>query len=57
LRHGKGRYIYPEGDEYVGEFKEGKRDGVAEWIYTDGRRIKGIWKEDKFVSHLNPPAE
>merc|ERR1712100_490914 len=36
LQHGKGKAVYPNGDEYEGEYKEGKRDGQGtyKWIKT-----------------------
>ena len=36
LQHGKGKAVYPNGDEYEGEYKEGKRDGQGTymWIKT-----------------------
>jgi len=34
LQHGKGKAVYPNGDEYEGEYQEGKRHGtgVYKWI-------------------------
>ena len=32
---------------YVGEFKDGKRDGEGKWI-IDGCSYEGEWKLDKF---------
>jgi len=49
--HGKGvlKYYYkgkPEG-KYIGEFKEGRRDGEGVW-FINGCRYEGGWKLDKF---------
>ena len=48
---GKGdlKYYYkgkPEG-KYIGEFKEGRRDGEGVW-FINGCRYEGGWKLDKF---------
>merc|ERR1711871_1666983 len=34
LQHGKGKAVYPNGDEYEGEYQEGKRhgQGVYKWV-------------------------
>jgi len=34
LQHGKGKAVYPNGDEYEGEYQEGKRhgNGVYKWV-------------------------
>jgi len=36
LQHGKGKAVYPNGDEYQGDYQEGKRHGhgVYQWIKT-----------------------
>ena len=52
-RHGKGRYIYAGGEEYIGEFKDGRKEGSGACIYPNGMRIKGLWKNDKFLRRLN----
>ena len=52
-RHGKGRYIYEGGEEYIGEFKSGRKDGHGVCIYPNGLRLKGLWKQDKFVRRLD----
>jgi hypothetical protein len=52
---GKGTMIDPRkpGVKYVGQFKNGKRDGKGAFIYSDGTKSKGQkqyegeWKEDK----------
>ena len=48
-KNGKGTYNYPDGVVYIGEWVEGKRDGFGEMIYTDGKKIFGEFKNDKFV--------
>jgi hypothetical protein len=51
---GKGTMIYPEkgGRKYVGQFKNGKRDGKGTYMFSDGtkssgqKQYEGGWKED-----------
>lgn len=50
--HGKGRYYYANGDKYVGEFENGKKNGkgIMYWGAKSrfaGNRYDGEWKEDK----------
>jgi hypothetical protein len=51
---GKGTRIYPpKGLKYVGEFKNGKRDGTGVLVFPDEtksggqKQYEGEWKEDK----------
>jgi hypothetical protein len=51
---GKGTMIYSEkvGRKYVGQFKNGKRDGKGTYMFSDGtkssgqKQYEGGWKED-----------
>lgn len=52
LRHGQGRYIYAAGGEYIGTFREGMKEGEGISLYPNGKRMKGLWKEDRFVRML-----
>lgn len=51
-RHGKGRYVFAGGGEYVGEFKGGRKNGVGVCIYPNGKRINGLWQNDRLVQAL-----
>ena len=42
----KGIYKYPNGDQYEGSFKEGKRDGLASYSYSNGERYEGFYVDD-----------
>ena len=42
-----GTFIYNNGDKYVGEFKEGARDGKGKYTYTNGNKYIGQWTEGK----------
>jgi hypothetical protein len=38
---------YQDGRKYVGEFKNGKKDGQGKYAYPDGDEYVGGWKDDK----------
>jgi hypothetical protein len=40
---------WPDGATYVGEFKNGKRNGHGTMTLRDGRKRSGEWKDDKFL--------
>lgn len=44
---GLGTYLWPNGDKYVGEWKDGKRNGRGSFIWPEGDRYVGEWKNDK----------
>ena len=44
VQQGKGRYVYHNGDVYVGEFKEGKRSGLGKYVVkADGQVYEGTY--------------
>ena len=45
--NGKGRFIYANGDKYIGEFKEGKRHGRGNYHYVSGNIYKGQFNENQ----------
>lgn len=45
---GKGTYLSPDGDKYVGEFKNGKRNGQGTRIYPGGYTYVGEFKDGNF---------
>ena len=56
LQNGLGIYIWYDNkisinkffkDRYVGEWKEGKRDGFRKFFYINGSIFEGFWKNDK----------
>ena len=56
LQNGLGVYIWYDNklgvnklfkDRYIGEWKEGKRDGYVIFFYSNGSIYEGYWKEDK----------
>ena len=52
LRHGNGTFVYGssygnrKGDEYTGEWINGKRGGFGELVYYNGSIYKGFWEND-----------
>ena len=49
-RHGVGTYVWPgepEGDRYVGYWKENLAHGPGELFYSDGSKLEGYWEKDK----------
>jgi hypothetical protein len=43
--NGWGMYIYPDGSQYAGQYKDGLPHGQGELIYMDGSRYAGKWKD------------
>jgi hypothetical protein len=44
--NGKGRYIFPNGDKYIGEFKHAKLDGRGVYTSKNGNVYKGQFKDN-----------
>ena len=42
-----GKYTYHDGNDYVGEFKDGKRNGHGAATFADGNKYIGEWKDGK----------
>jgi len=45
--HGKGKYIWNDGREYDGEWKDSNMDGFGVYIWQDGRKYIGNYLKDK----------
>jgi len=37
------------GNKYVGEFKDAKRNGLGTYTFANGTVDKGIWKNNKLI--------
>jgi hypothetical protein len=46
---GKGTLLYSTGHKYVGEFKDGRRDGQGFLSLPFGRTIEGVWRRNELV--------
>ena len=45
---GKGKFIWKNGDEYIGEVKNGILEGEGEYhCRKNGGKYKGLWKDGK----------
>lgn len=42
-----GTYTYPDGRKYVGEFRNGKRNGQGTMLFVNGTRYVGGWRNDR----------
>ena len=47
--NGQGTFTYYLGEKYVGEFKDGMKNGRGVEIYPDGSRITGRWILGEYV--------
>lgn len=50
--YGKGTYVWHTGEKYVGEWKNGLRDGagVLTFKYMDRDSVlSGVWRDDKYI--------
>jgi len=45
-KNGFGTFIYPYGDKYIGNWKDGKLNGQGTWINPDKSKYVGEWKND-----------
>lgn len=45
--NGSGIMVYSSGARYVGEFRNGAREGLGTCFYTDGSNYQGNWRQDR----------
>ena len=43
-----GTHVFPDGEKYVGEYKDGQRHGQGISSFASGDKYLGEWREDKF---------
>ena len=41
--NGKGVYSWPNGNKYVGEFKDGAKNGHGEYTQANGKKYVWAW--------------
>lgn len=46
-KDGKGRFVFDNGDKYIGEFKYGQFHGRGNYYYANGNIYKGQWLQSK----------
>ena len=46
--HGTGAYFYMNGDKYVGEFVDYKKEGKGTFTWANGDSYCGYWKDDEY---------
>ena len=44
MLNGRGEFVWPNGDKFIGDYVEGKRNGPGEMIFQNGNSYKGTWK-------------
>ena len=52
LPDGKGTYTWSTGEKYIGEWDEGKRDGVGIYYYWEDNEkvsMEGLWVDNRYV--------
>ena len=50
--NGYGTYTYADGDKYVGEWGNGKRNGQGTYTYADGGKKAGIWGNSEYLGTI-----
>jgi len=53
IKHGTGKFTWPDGRIYDGDWREGKRWGKGDYTNLKGRVRPGIWVQDKFERWLD----
>jgi len=49
--HGKGTYIWHDGNKYIGQFEKGKRHGSGTMTWPNGVKYTGEWKDGEVTSN------
>ena len=52
-----GTATYPSGGQYVGEFRDGKKNGQGTLTLSNGKIMEGIWENGKFGKSKGTRAE
>jgi hypothetical protein len=45
--HGLGKYQWPDGRTYEGEYKDDQKEGFGVYTWSDGKMYRGYWSEGK----------
>ena len=58
--NGRGKFIWPDGREYIGDYKNDKKEGHGVLTWPDGRKYDGSWKngrQDGLGKFFNPKSK
>lgn len=50
--NGLGKMIYPDSTVYYGNWREGKKEGLGEFVGINGEKIMGKWENDGLVEGI-----
>ena len=51
-REGNGKYIWENGEYYIGQFKNDLRNEKGTYYYSNGKiKYEGDWINDKFIGN------
>ena len=45
--HGKGKYLFANGDTYMGQLENGQKAGKGKYIYANENVYEGEWCNDR----------
>lgn len=46
MKHGRGKFTYPDGSTYCGDWKHNMKHGFGKYLYENGDVYEGTWKND-----------
>ena len=46
MKHGKGVFIWNDGEKYDGEYVCGRKEGKGVYTWSGGKKYDGQWKDD-----------
>jgi S1-C subfamily serine protease len=46
--------LWSNGEKYVGEYKNGSRNGIGTYTFSNGNVKKGFWKDNAFLYSVKP---
>ena len=47
-----GTYTFTNGNKYVGEYKDNKRNGQGTYTFANGKRLVGYFMNDEYVPNI-----
>lgn len=50
----KGKWVFPNGTYYEGNFKENKPDGQGTWKLNNGNELEGSYKQTQIANEEDP---